>query len=84
MEVLMMITSIEYTAPISDENVTVTDTKFNNVPVRLYVPRKQSSGLKRAVIYIHGGGWCVGGSGKSKDLFFSLTRVLYKRSHLLL
>uniref|UniRef100_A0A8C3SY47 Arylacetamide deacetylase n=1 Tax=Chelydra serpentina TaxID=8475 RepID=A0A8C3SY47_CHESE len=66
MEVLMMITSIEYTAPISDENVTITDTKFNNVPARLYVPRKQSSGLKRAVIYIHGGGWCVGGSGKSK------------------
>ncbi|XP_030432317.1 arylacetamide deacetylase-like [Gopherus evgoodei] len=62
MEVLMMITSIEYTAPISDENVTVTDTKFNNVPARLYMPRKQSSGLKRAVIYIHGGGWCVGGS----------------------
>uniref|UniRef100_A0A452IIM2 Alpha/beta hydrolase fold-3 domain-containing protein n=1 Tax=Gopherus agassizii TaxID=38772 RepID=A0A452IIM2_9SAUR len=57
MEVLMMITSIEYTAPISDENVTVTDTKFNNVPARLYMPRKQSSGLKRAVIYIHGGGW---------------------------
>uniref|UniRef100_A0A452IJ55 Alpha/beta hydrolase fold-3 domain-containing protein n=1 Tax=Gopherus agassizii TaxID=38772 RepID=A0A452IJ55_9SAUR len=55
--VLMMITSIEYTAPISDENVTVTDTKFNNVPARLYMPRKQSSGLKRAVIYIHGGGW---------------------------
>ncbi|XP_067394368.1 arylacetamide deacetylase-like [Emydura macquarii macquarii] len=62
MEVLMMITSIEYTAPISDENVTVTDIEFDNVPVRLYVPRKQSGGLKRAVIYIHGGGWCVGGS----------------------
>ncbi|XP_006116012.2 arylacetamide deacetylase isoform X1 [Pelodiscus sinensis] len=62
MEVLMMITSMEYTAPVSDENMTVTDTKFNNVPVRLFIPKKQSSGLRRAVIYIHGGGWCVGGS----------------------
>ncbi|XP_006034098.1 arylacetamide deacetylase [Alligator sinensis] len=62
MEVLMMITSYEYVPATSDENVTVTDTEFENVPVRLYVPRKQSSELKRAVIYIHGGGWCVGGS----------------------
>ncbi|XP_074860014.1 arylacetamide deacetylase isoform X2 [Carettochelys insculpta] len=61
MEVLMMPTNMEYTAPVSDENLTVTDTKFDNVPVRLYIPRKQSSGLRRAVIYIHGGGWCLGG-----------------------
>uniref|UniRef100_A0A8D0G396 Arylacetamide deacetylase n=1 Tax=Sphenodon punctatus TaxID=8508 RepID=A0A8D0G396_SPHPU len=68
MEVLMMITSMEYTAPTSDENITVADIEFNSVPVRLYVPRKQSNVLKRAVIYIHGGGWCVGGSGEKQDI----------------
>ncbi|KAM6127237.1 arylacetamide deacetylase [Phoenicopterus ruber ruber] len=58
----------EYIAPMSDENVTVTDTEFSNVPVRLYVPRKTSDGLRRAVIYFHGGGWRVGQAGmKSYD-----------------
>ncbi|XP_029472042.1 arylacetamide deacetylase [Rhinatrema bivittatum] len=60
MEVMMLLTAFEHTAPISDENVTVTDTAFNNVPVRLYVPTKPSKKLRRAVIYIHGGGWCLG------------------------
>uniref|UniRef100_A0A8B9SBQ3 Arylacetamide deacetylase n=1 Tax=Apteryx owenii TaxID=8824 RepID=A0A8B9SBQ3_APTOW len=69
MEALMLITVAEYVPPTSDENVTVTDTEFSNVPVRLYLPRKQSSGLKRGMVYFHGGGWCVGGAGmKSYDL----------------
>ncbi|XP_053160339.1 arylacetamide deacetylase isoform X2 [Hemicordylus capensis] len=62
MEILMILTNMEHTAPRSDEKVTVTDTKFNGVPVRLYVPKGQPDSLKRAVIFIHGGGWCVGGS----------------------
>ncbi|NXE54606.1 AAAD deacetylase, partial [Casuarius casuarius] len=69
MEALMLITVVEYVPPTSDENVTVTDTEFSNVPVRLYLPRKQSSGLKRGMVYFHGGGWCVGGTGmKAYDL----------------
>lgn len=64
MEVLSLITVAEYVAPTSDENVTVTDTEFSNVPVRLYLPRKPAGGLRRAVIYFHGGGWCVGQAGE--------------------
>ncbi|KFV46232.1 arylacetamide deacetylase isoform X1 [Gavia stellata] len=68
MEALMLITAVEYVAPMSDENVTVTDTEFSNVAVRLYLPRKPSDGLRRAVVYFHGGGWCVGQAGmKSYD-----------------
>ncbi|XP_001364137.1 arylacetamide deacetylase-like [Monodelphis domestica] len=46
--------------PTSDENVTVADTLFNNVPVRVFVPKQKSSTLRRAVFYIHGGGWAIG------------------------
>ncbi|NXW07626.1 AAAD deacetylase, partial [Fregetta grallaria] len=68
MEALNAITTMEYVAPTSDENVTVTDTEFSNVAVRLYLPRKPSAGLRRAVVYFHGGGWCVGQAGmKSYD-----------------
>ncbi|NXK07589.1 AAAD deacetylase, partial [Herpetotheres cachinnans] len=68
MEVLMLITAAEYIAPMSDENVTVMDTEFSNVAVRLYLPKKASDGLRRAVVYFHGGGWCVGQAGmKSYD-----------------
>ncbi|NXF53095.1 AAAD deacetylase, partial [Oceanites oceanicus] len=68
MEALNAIVAMEYFAPTSDENVTVTDTEFSNVAVRLYLPRKPSAGLRRAVVYFHGGGWCVGQAGmKSYD-----------------
>ncbi|NWQ90004.1 AAAD deacetylase, partial [Burhinus bistriatus] len=68
MEALMLITAAEYVPPTSDENVTVTDTEFSNVAIRLYLPRRASDGLRRAVIYFHGGGWCVGHAGmKSYD-----------------
>ncbi|XP_068262493.1 arylacetamide deacetylase [Nyctibius grandis] len=63
MEGLMLITSAEYVPPTSDENVTVTDTEFSNVAVRLYLPRKPSDGLRRAVVFFHGGGWCLGQAG---------------------
>ncbi|KAM6414256.1 arylacetamide deacetylase [Rhynochetos jubatus] len=68
MEALMLITAAEYVAPTSDENVTVTDTEFSSVAVRLYLPRRATDGLRRAVVYFHGGGWCVGQAGmKSYD-----------------
>ncbi|XP_032081581.1 arylacetamide deacetylase-like [Thamnophis elegans] len=60
MDVLNLHTIATYTPPISDEKVIVTDTEFSHVPVRLYIPTKQSDVLKRAVIFIHGGGWCIG------------------------
>ncbi|XP_032081065.1 arylacetamide deacetylase-like [Thamnophis elegans] len=68
-EVLNLYTIATYTPPTSDENVIVTDTEFSHVPVRLYIPTKQSDVLKRAVIFIHGGGWCTGSATmKAYDL----------------
>ncbi|XP_020844614.1 arylacetamide deacetylase-like isoform X2 [Phascolarctos cinereus] len=46
--------------PTSDANVTVTDTLFNKVPVRVFEPKQKSSTMRRAVFYIHGGGWTAG------------------------
>ncbi|XP_041898303.1 arylacetamide deacetylase [Corvus kubaryi] len=68
MEGMRLITVLELVSPSPDENVTVTDTKFNNVPVRLYLPRRAPDGLRRAMVYFHGGGWCLGDAGmKSYD-----------------
>ncbi|XP_062355269.1 arylacetamide deacetylase [Cinclus cinclus] len=63
MEVLRLFTAVELVAPTSDENVTVTATEFNSVPVRLYLPRRAPGGLRRAMVYFHGGGWCLGDAG---------------------
>lgn len=66
MDVINVYTMTEYIQPTSDEKLIVTDTKFDHVPVRLYIPTKQSDVLKRAMIFIHGGGWCVGSASKHK------------------
>ncbi|NWI36999.1 AAAD deacetylase, partial [Picathartes gymnocephalus] len=63
MEGMRLITVSKLVAPTSDENVTVTDTEFSNVPVRLYLPRRAPAGLRRAMVYFHGGGWCLGDAG---------------------
>ncbi|NXL72534.1 AAAD deacetylase, partial [Leptocoma aspasia] len=63
MEGLRLLTAAELVAPTSDENVTVTDTEFSHVPVRLYLPRRAPGGLRRAVLFFHGGGWCLGDAG---------------------
>ncbi|XP_010116493.1 PREDICTED: arylacetamide deacetylase, partial [Chlamydotis macqueenii] len=63
MEATTLIIAADYVPPTSDENVTVMDTEFNNVPVRLFLPRKASDRLRRAVVYFHGGGWCLGQAG---------------------
>lgn len=60
----MLITVVEYVEPTSDENITVMDTEFSNVSVRLYLPRKAPEGLRRAVVFFHGGGWCLGQAGE--------------------
>ncbi|XP_058489093.1 arylacetamide deacetylase isoform X1 [Solea solea] len=64
MDVLFVVTYLERIVPVSDENVTVTMEKFDGVEVLLYQPKKQGADaeLRRAVIYLHGGGWCVGSS----------------------
>lgn len=44
----------------SDENVTVVETTFHNIPVRVYVPKRKTETPRRGLFYIHGGGWCLG------------------------
>lgn len=52
----------------SDENVTVTETTFDGVPVRIYMPKRKSETLRRGLFFIHGGGWCLGSAGMSSSL----------------
>ncbi|XP_069720513.1 arylacetamide deacetylase [Phaenicophaeus curvirostris] len=69
MDAFNLFACMDCVAPTSDENVTVTDTEFNGVAVRLYLPKKVSDGLRRAVIFFHGGGWCIGDAAlRSYDL----------------
>ncbi|NWS83519.1 AAAD deacetylase, partial [Toxostoma redivivum] len=63
MEVLRLFTVVELVPATSDENVTVTEAEFSSVPVRLYLPRRAPGGLRRAMLYFHGGGWCLGDAG---------------------
>uniref|UniRef100_A0A8D2QFY3 Alpha/beta hydrolase fold-3 domain-containing protein n=1 Tax=Zonotrichia albicollis TaxID=44394 RepID=A0A8D2QFY3_ZONAL len=64
MEGLRLISTVELVAPTSDENVTVTDTELSGVPVRLFLPQRAPGGLRRAVLFFHGGGWCLGDAGE--------------------
>lgn len=66
MGVMYFITLLEKVVPVSDEHVKVTEEKFDGVEVVLYQPKQQESDteLRRAVIYLHGGGWCLGSSRK--------------------
>ncbi|XP_049632251.1 arylacetamide deacetylase-like [Suncus etruscus] len=47
------------TSPTSDENLTVVDTTFHNIPVRVYIPKQKTKTLRRGIFFIHGGGWCL-------------------------
>ncbi|EDM14842.1 similar to hypothetical protein C130079G13 (predicted) [Rattus norvegicus] len=51
---------IQDTKAVSDENITVIDTDFNDIPVRLYLPKRESERKRPAVIYIHGGAFILG------------------------
>ncbi|XP_068441937.1 arylacetamide deacetylase isoform X2 [Clinocottus analis] len=67
MGVMYFITLAEKVVPVSDEHIKVTEETFDGVEVVLYQP-KHSGGdaeLRRAVIYLHGGGWCLGSSRMS-------------------
>ncbi|XP_008584385.1 PREDICTED: arylacetamide deacetylase [Galeopterus variegatus] len=59
MESIVFLSSFLEVPPTSDENVTVRDTTFNNIPVRIYVPKRKPESLRRGLFYIHGGGWCL-------------------------
>uniref|UniRef100_A0A2K6EHN0 Arylacetamide deacetylase like 2 n=1 Tax=Propithecus coquereli TaxID=379532 RepID=A0A2K6EHN0_PROCO len=59
-EFISIIISLDYTQPHSDEYLTVTDTAFIDIPVRLYLPKRKSEIPRRAIIYVHGGAFCFG------------------------
>uniref|UniRef100_H0V2I2 Arylacetamide deacetylase n=1 Tax=Cavia porcellus TaxID=10141 RepID=H0V2I2_CAVPO len=59
-ELLALALTFGEVPPTSDENVTVTETTFDNVPVCVYVPKRKVDAQRRAVFYIHGGSWCSG------------------------
>ncbi|OBS69553.1 hypothetical protein A6R68_01906, partial [Neotoma lepida] len=46
---------IQLTKPVSDENITVIDKDFSDIPVHLYFPKRKSERQRPAVIYTHGG-----------------------------
>ncbi|XP_053316556.1 neutral cholesterol ester hydrolase 1 [Spea bombifrons] len=49
--------------PFSSGHLKVTDTVFDGVEVRIFEPMKEPyETLKRSIIYIHGGGWALGGA----------------------
>lgn len=63
-ELFLMLITLDYTEPISDENVTVTDTAFGGISVRLYLPKRKSEGQRPAVIFVHGGAFVLGSCSK--------------------
>uniref|UniRef100_A0A5F9CSG5 Arylacetamide deacetylase n=1 Tax=Oryctolagus cuniculus TaxID=9986 RepID=A0A5F9CSG5_RABIT len=71
MNIAMFFVFLMEVPPTSDENVTVTETTFNGIPVRVYVPRRKSETLRRGLFYIHGGGWCLGSAAVFSHDFLS-------------
>ena len=63
-DLFFMLMRIQNIEPFSDENLTVIDTDFSNIPVRLYLPKRKSERQRPAVIYIHGGAYVTGSSSK--------------------
>lgn len=82
MGVMYFITLIENVVPVSDEWVEVTEERLHGVQVLVYQPKQRGGGteLRRAVIYLHGGGWCLGSSSKSAcRLLYHLNGCFYRR-----
>ncbi|KAL1778034.1 arylacetamide deacetylase [Sigmodon hispidus] len=60
MDTLNLFMRLQEVPVTSDENVTVIETAFNGVPVRIYMPKRKSEMLRRGLFFVHGGGWCLG------------------------
>ncbi|NP_001229932.1 uncharacterized protein LOC666803 precursor [Mus musculus] len=59
-EFFAILMEAQNTKPVSDENITVIDTDFSDIPVRLYLPKRKSEKQRPAVIFIHGGAYILG------------------------
>lgn len=77
MSIIMFFLRLQDVSPTSDENITVMDTTFDSVPVRIYIPNQKSEALKRGLFYIHGGGWSLGSYANFP--YDSLSRQTAKR-----
>ncbi|XP_034556311.1 arylacetamide deacetylase isoform X1 [Notolabrus celidotus] len=77
MGVMYFITLLEKVEPVSDEHVKVTVETFDGVEVMLYQPKQRGGDveLRRAVIYLHGGGWCLGSTRMSPYDLLARTMV---------
>uniref|UniRef100_A0A8C5QM64 Neutral cholesterol ester hydrolase 1 n=1 Tax=Leptobrachium leishanense TaxID=445787 RepID=A0A8C5QM64_9ANUR len=63
LRVLYYVSSCDKNDPVSSGNLKVTDTIFDGVEVRVYEPTSEPHGtMKRSIVYIHGGGWALGGA----------------------
>ncbi|KAF4086509.1 hypothetical protein AMELA_G00107030 [Ameiurus melas] len=56
----LAVMSFESLVPVEFEDVQMEDTEFDGVQVRVYTPQHRDSTLRRAVVFIHGGGWTLG------------------------
>ncbi|XP_062934333.1 arylacetamide deacetylase-like 2 [Cynocephalus volans] len=59
-EFFFTLMKVDFTKPVSDENITVTDTTFMDIPVRLYLPKWKSKRQRPAIIFLHGGAFVLG------------------------
>lgn len=71
MDVMMLITFLERVVPVSDERVKVVEERFDGVEVVVYEPQqgRGTGQMRRAIIYMHGGGWCLGSSSESHKYY---------------
>ncbi|XP_053503762.1 neutral cholesterol ester hydrolase 1a [Ictalurus furcatus] len=56
----LAVKSFESLLPVEFEDVQTEDTEFDGVQVRVYTPQHRDNTLRRAVVFIHGGGWTLG------------------------
>ncbi|EDL35362.1 mCG132333, partial [Mus musculus] len=82
-KIFSTVTTFYIVQAVSDENVTVIDREFNNIPVRLYLPKRKLERKRPAVIFIHGGIFVFGSCTALEDCvhvikFFLQDKVLAK------
>ncbi|XP_077314503.1 arylacetamide deacetylase-like 4 [Lithobates pipiens] len=65
---LRLVVRLRRRRPAEDPELTVKDSEFDGVPVRLYQPRAPSTRHRRGVLFFHGGGFVLG-SIESYDSF---------------
>ncbi|XP_077865337.1 arylacetamide deacetylase-like [Saccoglossus kowalevskii] len=52
----------------SDSNITMKDTSVSDVPIRIYAPIAMGTEPLPAIVFLHGGGWTIGGVKMHHDI----------------